>query len=150
MNRFFNIIPKNPSNAIIINVTAMETLEQNVSRVCRRDTQNSAFVVQSEDDLNEIKTSTKKTNVQSVLNHQAYTNKQQNTSLNGRSNGNRTKRLLFIRKLKNACLSFNNGHAVLVMVIVLLFNGGYATARPNLNSNSLDNVDKVVSVITVY
>lgn len=133
----------------------METLEQNVSRVCRRDTKNSTFVVQSEDDLNNIiRTSTKRTNVQSVLNQQAYSNtknnKQQNTSVllpNGRSNGNRTKRLLFVRKLKNACLSFNNGHAVLVMLIVLLFNGGYATARPNLNSNSPNTIDNVVSDI---
>lgn len=135
----------------------METLEQNVSRVCRRNTKNS--VVQSEDDLNniiqnEIKTSTKRTNVLSVLNHKAYSinnnnfpkkNKQLNTSELS-PNGSKTKRLLFIRKLKNACLSFNNGHAVLVILIVLLFNGGYATARPNVD-NKVDSVDKTVCSI---
>lgn len=138
----------------------METLEQNVSRVCRRDTKNSAFVVQSKDDLNniiqnQIKTSTKRTNVLSVLNHEAYSiknnnflkkNKQLNTSELS-PNGSRTKRLLFIRKLKNACLSFNNSHAVLVILIVLLFNGGYATARPNVD-NKLDTVEKLVSGIS--
>ena len=143
----------------------METLEQkvNLSRVCRRDTKNSAFVVQSEDDLNniiqnEIKPTTKGTHKVSVLNHKTYSNNNNNNNnfpkknkqlitseeLSLKGSQSRTKRLLFIRKLKNACLSFNNGHAVLVILIVLLFNGGYATARPNLSSNLLDNIDKVV------
>lgn len=143
----------------------METLEQkvNLSRVCRRGTKSSAIVVQSKDDLNniiqnEIKPLSKGINVLSVLNHKAYNNNNKNNNITNNfpkknnelittvlsAKDNRSKRLPFIRKLRNACLSFNNGHAVLVILIVLLLNGGYATARPNLNSNLLDNIDKVV------
>lgn len=128
----------------------METLEQkvNLSRVCRRHTMNnSAFVVQSSHDDLHHKVYSNNSNNNTNINVPKK-NKQLITRGELSTKDSRSKRLICIRKLKNACLSFNNGHAVLVILIVLLFNGGYATARPNLNSNLLDNVDKVIQPIS--